>query len=68
MGQDDKKAPHDTVYVCSVCGRRSYDRKGYFKVNQTWDESCRIHSVLCYRDSLIIKDGLVVSGIAAEDF
>ena len=41
-------APPGQIYVCAACGKRSYDIYGDKALDPFWDESCFIHSILCY--------------------
>lgn len=41
-------APDGQVYVCAACGKRSKDQYGHRKLDRGWDESCMLHSVLCF--------------------
>jgi hypothetical protein len=42
----NEKAPKGKVWICAACGKRSKDRYGNQKIDQGWDESCILNSVL----------------------
>lgn len=54
----NKIAPEGQIFVCVACGKRSKDSYGYQKIDQGWDESCMLNSVLCYENAKISKDGI----------
>lgn len=54
-------APIGQVWVCGACGKYSTNR---YNVG---DVSCYVNAVLCYEDSLKIKDGRVVSARAIKE-
>lgn len=45
-------APDGQVYVCGACGKRSKDRYGDKAIDRGWDESCMMHAVLVYENSI----------------
>jgi predicted metal-binding protein len=56
-----------TIFVCSACGKQSHDKNGDNPISKGWDESCVLHAVLCYEDSLNYdSEGLVIKGDAVE--
>lgn len=64
----NKIAPEGQVFICGACGKRSKDRYGNQEIDRGWDESCMLHSVLCYEDSIVMdKCGArVVKATAVE--
>lgn len=57
----NETAPGGYVFVCTVCGKMSKDRYGYKSISKEWDESCILNCQLVKEDTLIIKNGRVVS-------
>jgi transposase-like protein len=64
---NNKTAIKGQVFVCSACGRRSRDLYGEQAINCTWDESCMLHAVLCYENSISVKNNLVVYAEAVKE-
>lgn len=62
----NETAKDDEVFVCSACGKRSKDRYGNLKIDQGWDESCMLHSVLCQEASLVFGENGLVRGATAS--
>ena len=53
------------IFVCTACGKRSYDRYGQNPIDKGWDESCFCNSVLCKEDHLKLgADGTVIEILA----
>ena len=48
------------IYVCTACGKRSYDKYGEKPIDHGWDVSCVMNSHLVYENKLIYVDGVVV--------
>lgn len=48
-------APKGAVFVCTHCGKRSYDRYGDRKISRGWDVSCVLHALLCVEETLIME-------------
>jgi hypothetical protein len=44
------------VFVCTACGKRSYDRYGDQSTDIGWDASCMMHAVECLESSIVIGD------------
>lgn len=44
------------VYVCAICGKRSWDELGERAIDGGWDESCFLHAVPCHAH-LVRTDG-----------
>jgi len=58
----NKVAPEGQVYVCTVCGKFSKDKYGDQKIDPWWDESCMLHCILIYENSVVKDDqGNVIS-------
>jgi transposase len=46
---NNKIAPDGAMYVCAACGKRSLDRYGEQPLDNGWDESCMLNSMLVWR-------------------
>jgi hypothetical protein len=53
------------IYLCSACGKRSYDRTGDRPIDYGWDTSCRTHAVLVYTSSITnpVHDEIVAEAV-----
>lgn len=60
-------APKGAIFVCTHCGKRSYDLYGDQKISRTWDVSCVLNAVLCDEKSLVMKGELVTSADPWEE-
>jgi hypothetical protein len=57
----NETAPEGQVFVCGACGKSAKRRV------DVGDESCWLHSVLCYEDGIIRNErGLIVSAKAVS--
>ena len=46
-GFEVKQAPEGTVWVCCACGKTARHRYG--DPGTSWDESCSLNAVLCFK-------------------
>jgi hypothetical protein len=53
-------APEGFVYVCTACGKRSFDMYGAKPISYGWDVSCSMYATLYPTDKLVVVDGAVV--------
>lgn len=49
-------APEGTVWVCSACGKTSFNKAGLGAGG--WDEACTLNAVLCYADKRLDDRGV----------
>lgn len=60
-------APDGQLYVCGACGKRSKDRYGDQPIDQGWDVSCMMNSVLVYENSIELSpNGRVIKAQSVE--
>lgn len=68
MKESNKTTERIRVWVCSACGKLSWDRIGKHPLGTGWDVSCSINAVHCWHDSLLFgTDGRVVKATAAKE-
>lgn len=54
LEMNDVAAPGE-VFVCTNCGRRSFDRLGRRKIHSGWDMSCSLRAVKYREADLVLK-------------
>jgi hypothetical protein len=57
----------DSVWVCAVCGKLSYDKYGDKPISYMWDVSCAMNSVLCKTSSLVFSGDRVIKADPVEE-
>ena len=66
MSAEKYDAPEGTVYVCAACGKRAKNRMNG-GIDQGWDESCFMNSMLCDEASIVLNtEGRVTQADAAN--
>ena len=66
MESRDYMAPENHIWVCSVCGKTSKDKRG--DPHSMWDGSCFIYANLIDLNKYeLIKDGKYVREIILKD-
>lgn len=66
------QAPEGQIYICAACGKTSPTQYGFDENNKKvsdygWDESCMLHAVLVYTDSIMLQGARVIKAIAVPE-